>query len=266
MKRRFYALMLVVAMLAMTLVGCGSDTSNTTNTTNDVTVNTEVEESGDDVIVESTEDPVATPEVDEPVVEAEPAPDGNDNGENVTINYKYAYDFIFPEGMNGFTKKYLNEDYPEWSLNKTHYVDINGNEMNFEWAGPAMLGENAGTGGKTLFLRSNGDDFELRAWNSGYSDGDYERCVNLPKETLISFAGKNIPYEENGYYNVEITDNSIIVTFKVSGNGYEGYNYYVLDGNNKVNYQFAYFEKSEIYDDARAMSVINSIKYWNYIP
>ena len=31
MKRRFYALTLVVAMLAMTLVGCGSDTT-TTNT------------------------------------------------------------------------------------------------------------------------------------------------------------------------------------------------------------------------------------------
>ena len=132
MKRRFYALMLVVAMLAMTLVGCGSDTSNTTNTTNDVTVNTEVEESGDDVVVESTEDPVATPEVDEPVVEAEPTPDGNDNGENVTINYEYAYDLKFPNDMTGFTKKYLSETAPEWSLNETHYVDTNGNEMNFE--------------------------------------------------------------------------------------------------------------------------------------
>ena len=266
MKRRIYALMLVVAMLAMTLVGCGSDTSDTTNTTNDATVNTEVEESGETVVPETPdEDPADTPEVEEPVVEAEPTPDGDVNGVNETINYEYAHDFTFPEGMNGFTKQYLNEDYPEWSLNETHYVDINGNEMNFEWEGPAMLGENAGTSGKTLILR-NGDDFELRAWNSGYSDGDYEQCVNLPKETWISFADENIPYEENGYYNVETTDNSIIVTFKVSGNGYEGYNYYVLDGNNNVGYQFAYFEKSEIYDDARAMFVINSIEYWNYIP
>ena len=44
MKRRIFAFMLVVAMLAMTLVACGSDTNNTTNTTNETEVNTEVEE------------------------------------------------------------------------------------------------------------------------------------------------------------------------------------------------------------------------------
>ena len=31
--------------------------------------------------------------------------------------------------MDGFTNKYLNEEYPDWSVNYTRYVDSNGNEM-----------------------------------------------------------------------------------------------------------------------------------------
>ena len=265
MKRRFYALMLVVAMLAMTLVGCGSDTSDTTNTTNDATVNTEVEESGETVVPETpVEDPVETPEVEETVVEAEPTPDGDVDGENETINYEYAYDLTFPDGMTGFTKKYLNETIPEWSLNETHYVDTNGNEMNFEWEGFATLGENAGAGERILTLV--GDNCELRAWTYGYVDGDYDSCLEMDKETWTGFAPDDVPYAADGYYNVETTEDVIKVVFAVENDNYKGYNCYITDSTNAICYQFAYHENIETYDDARAMFVINSIEYWNYIP
>lgn len=269
MKRRFYALMLVVAMLAMTLVGCGSDTSDTTNTTNDATVNTEVEESGDDVVVEPTEEPIVTPEVDEPVVETEPTLDGDVNGESETINYEYAYDFTFPDGMTGFTKKYLNETVPEWSLNETHYVDTNGNEMNFEWEGFATLGENAGvsTGHPTLILVDANGNYTLRAWTYGAVD-DVEFAMDLEcsKETWTSFASVDIPYVENGYYDIQTTDTTIEVIFEVANDTQKGYDYYVDDLNRGTCYQFTYLENNEVYDNSRAMFVINSIDFWDYIP
>lgn len=55
MKRRFYALMLVVAMLAMTLVGCGSNTTNEeTNASNET--ETKVENTEDVVVEEVVEE------------------------------------------------------------------------------------------------------------------------------------------------------------------------------------------------------------------
>lgn len=263
MKRRFYALMLVVAMLAMTLVACGSDTNDTTNTTNDVTVNTEVEESGDDVVVEPTEEPTATPEVEEPVVEPTEEPEVV---EPETPEFAYAFTWAFPDGMDGFTQKFLNEDYPEWSVNKTHYVAANGNEMNFTWEGPASLGEIAQSGERTLYLYGADVNYQLSAWTYGYVDGDYESCLNMDKTTWTGFAPDDIPYIEDAYYNVETTDSVIKVVFAVGNNEWKGYNYYITDSINGICYQFAYYENVDIYDDNRAMNVINSIEYWNYIP
>ncbi len=201
---------------------------------------------------------------DEPVVEAEPTPEEVVVGEEVTINYKYAYDLKFPKGMNGFTKKYLNETVPEWSLNETHYVDTNGNEMNFEWEGFATLGENAGAGERILTLV--GDNCELRAWTYGYVDGDYDSCLEMDKETWTGFAPDDVPYVADGYYNVETTEDVIKVVFAVENDNYKGYNCYITDSTNAICYQFAYHENIETYDDARAMFVINSIEFWDYTP
>ena len=70
----------------------------------------------------------------------------------------------------------------------------------------------------------------------------------------------------DGYYNVEITENTIEVTFEVENNDYKGYNYYVIDVENGICYQFAYVENIEVYDETRALNVVNSIEYWDYIP
>ena len=129
MKRRIFAFMLVVAMLAMTLVACGSDTTDTTNTTNETEVNTEVE----DEVVEPTEEPTTTPEVEEVKPEYTYA-------ETLVYPDIFAFPETVPAGMEGYTEKYLDSNYPDWAMNKTHYVDGNGNEMNFVWEGPIGLG------------------------------------------------------------------------------------------------------------------------------
>ena len=259
MKRRFYALMLVVAMLAMTLVGCGSDTTDTTNTTNEpnIETNTEVDEPVEDVVTDvPTEEPIETPSVDEPTEDVVV-----EDGEDYPFSYESTW--VFPEGMTGETTKFVFANDETWSLNYTHYVNNDGNEMNFLWEGPVALGKQATLNGKTLFLWGENNNYELSAWTSGYTSEDYAQCIDLPKETWISYADDVVPYEENGYYNVEITDTTIEVTFKVLGNGYEGYNYYIIDTTNEICYQFAYLENIEIYDDTRAMNVINSISYWS---
>lgn len=259
MKRRFYALMLVVAMLAMTLVGCGSDTTDTTNTTNDTEVNTEVEEE----VVEPTEEPTTTPEVEEEVVEPTEEPEVV---ESETPEFSYELTLAFPDGMEGFTRKFLNEDIEEWSVNKTHYVAKDGTEMNFTWEGPASLGEMASAGEKTLSLY--GVDYELQAWTYGLVDETrFAEDLEYSKETWTSFAYSETPYVENGYYDIQTTDTTIEVIFEVANDTQKGYNYYIVDINRETCYQFAYLESIEIYDDTRAMNVINSIDFWDdYTP
>jgi len=264
MKRRIFAFMLVVAMLAMTLVGCGSDTTDTTNTTNDVTVNTETEESGEDVVVESTEDPVVEsttePEVEDPVVEPTEEPTTEEEF------YSDSYQWTFPEGMDGFTDKFVLASDETMSFNCTHYVDTNGNEMNFSWVGPTELGEKADAGETTLFLYGN-DSFELRAWNGGELKlEELEECLALEKNVWTSLSGSNVTYPENGYYNIERIDNIVYVKYAVKTDTMNGYSCFLCNGDVGNYYMFTYLERNEIYNDTRAMNVINSIEYWPYNP
>ena len=40
----------------------------------------------------------------------------------------------------------------------------------------------------------------------------------------------------------------------------------MIDSVNEVYYVFVYVEKSEIFDFSRALEVVESIEYWDYIP
>ncbi len=268
MKKKIYALMLVVAMLAMTLVGCGSDTTDTTNTTNDVTINTEVEESGEDVVVEPTEEPIVEPttepEVEESVVEPTTEPEVETTVENEEDDfYSDSYQWTFPSGMDGFTDKFVYASDETMSFNCTHYVDPNGNEMNFSWVGPTSLGEKAGLG-------SNGTTIILKNSAGELSPEDYEETINYSKETIVSFAGSDVAYIEDGYYIATIEDNYLSYIFAIKGidnnKNNQGYCHLFMDFENNACYQFVYLEDINIYDDERALSVVNSLKYWKYNP
>lgn len=184
MKKKFIAMLTITTMTLSLLVGCGQpatpNTNEDTSTEQNTEVNTEVEESGDDVVTEMpTEEPTTEPEVEEPVVEPTEEPTTEDTSENEEPVYEYSHTWAFPDDLDGFTRKFLNEDYPEWSVNHTHYVDPNGNEMNFRWEGPAELASNAGLGnnGKTLNLGNSSGEL---------SPEDYEETINYSKETIES--------------------------------------------------------------------------------
>jgi len=226
MKKRITSLMLVVAMVAMTLVGCGSDTTDTTNTTNNDTnvettdttnttnepnieTNTEVDEPVEDVATDvPTEEPIETPSVDEPTEDVV-VEDGEDDP------FIDDYTLVFPEGMTGETTKFVFANDETWSLNYTHYVNSDGNEMNFTWEGPVALGEQATLNGKTLVLLSRDRNYQLRAWFGGVIDNEkFSKDLSFTQETWISFADPSIPYTENGYYDIQTTDTTIeTITF-----------------------------------------------------
>ena len=207
--------------------------------------------------------------VEEPVAEAEPTPEEVVDGEEVTINYEYAYNLTFPNGMTGFTKKYLNETVPEWSLNETHYVDTNGNKMNFEWEGFATLGENAGVNGNTLNLVDPERGTEIRAWYGGPMNmEDIEPCLTADSTAWTNSTSAYCSLPENGYYKVEQIENTVVITYEVIDNnsGKVGYVRFICNADIGKVYNFMYLETPEIFDKDRAMFVINSIEFWDYTP
>lgn len=207
--------------------------------------------------------------VSELALNTAPEPVQEENIESETINYAYAYDLKFPEWMTGFTKKYLNETVPEWSLNETHYVDTNGNEMNFEWEGFATLGENAGVNGNTLNLVDPERGAEIRAWHGGPMNmEDIEPCLTADSTAWTNSTSAYCSLPENGYYNVEQIENTVVITYEVIDNnsGKVGYVRFICNADIGEVYNFMYLETPETFDKDRAMFVINSIEYWNYIP
>ncbi len=267
MKKKFIALLTITTLSLSLLVGCGqqatTNTNEDTSTEENTEVNTEVEESGEDVVVEMpTEEPIATPEVEEPVVE----PTTEDEFDGF---YSDSYQWAFPEsiGVEGFTDKYVLASDETMSFNCTHYVAKDGTEMNFSWVGPTELGEKADAGNTTLFLYGNDSAYELRAWNGGELKlEELEECLALEKDVWTSLSGSDITYPEDGYYNIERINNIVYVTYAVKTDTMNGYSYFICNGDVENYYMFTYLERNEIYDDTRAMNVINSLEYWTYNP
>ena len=255
MKKRIISLTLAVMMIAATLIGCGNDT--TKDETN-VTPNTEV----------TTETP--TPETDVPEVDV-PETEVGDSEVDVENFFKDAYSLEFPTGMTGFTDKYVFSSDETWSLNDTHYVDVDGNIMDFEWEGPTELGEKATFVSTNLFLFSPNKDHMLIAYTTGaLSPETYDETITYGKDVITSFANNELKYVPEGYYNANIGDTYTTYTFAIKGDvnsdTYVGYAHYILDRNSGICYQFMYSEKETTYDETRALKLVNSIKIWTYEP
>lgn len=263
MRKRVISILLS-ATIILSLSACGNQEVEPTPT------NKTKSEVVEEVEPTPTSEPIPEP-IEEPIEEPIPEPiEETVVKENDTPMYAYSSTFVFPDDMEGFTRKYLNEDYPEWSVNETHYVDSNGNEMNFEWEGPSTLGESAGVneGHPTLVLGNSTNEYVFYAWTYGDVDETkFATDLEFTKETWVSFTAPDVPYVENGYYDIQTSDTIIEVTFEVANDTYKGYNYYIVDLNRGTCYQYMYLEKIEIYDDVRVMNVINSIDFWDdYTP
>ena len=196
------------------------------------------------------------------------------NGEIVTEGsadntplYSKSYGLDFPAGMTGFTDKYVYTKDPNWSTNENHYVDVNGNEIDFTWEGPTVLGESAGQNGITLNLL--GGNYDMRVWYSGdMKVEEIALCLKYSKEEWTAATAKSCTLPENGFYEIERVSNAVIVTYEVVENSYgrKGYVRYLCDAD--VGYAFGvmYTEDASVYDEERVMKVIESVDYWLNCP
>jgi len=272
MRKKLITMLTITTMTLSLLVGCGQQATPNTNEDTSTEQNTEVEvvEPTATPEVEPTMEPVveptAEPEVEDPVVEPTEEPT-IENGEDEF--YSDSYQWAFPEGLEGFTDKFVLASDETMSFNCTHYVDPNGNEINFSWVGPTVLGENAGLGenGTTLILENSSGEYALRAFTTGeISPETYDEIASYDKETIISVAPPDAPYPTNGYYEANSGDTYSSFTFELVGDKIRGYYHIIADKEKGLCYQFGYFEDIKIYDDSRAMNVINSLEFWDYIP
>lgn len=113
--------------------------------------------------------------------------------------------------------------------------------------------------GECIELYDNDDNYRLLVTRTEYS----EENVNYIKEQWTSGGYTHFPYEENAYYAIWMTEEKdkgmLDVIYKVAGDGYEGYYRYMNNKELETASACLYIEKSEIYDDLRALRTIKSI-------
>ena len=251
MKNQIVKKLFVVSVVAsLFLVGCGGTNNETANSETNTEVNTEVNvETNADVNMEVPNSEVGTNDDETAEVEAS----GIDE-------WVYAYTWQLPEGVTGKTDKYTHAAYPDWSQNRTHFVgEENGFIMDFKWEGPLTLGESASksTDGNTLWLETKNNDYRLVAWVDDLTD-EADWAKNADKETIISWVN-SVSYIDGEFYEEKETDEGYKVIFKVSNEEYTGYVCFIDDYERLEAHQFFYLEKTEIFDNERALNVVNSI-------
>lgn len=178
--------------------------------------------------------------------------------------FPFSHCLKFPEGMNGYTNKYLIDNYTTLCMNGTFYVDCDGNEMFFSYIGPLGLGEHVSVGAEPgiLVLKDSQSDYELRAW--AYKEIDenlFDEYLEYSKENWAELAFSDLPYVEDGYYDIETSSGFIQVISEVENDTQKGYSIYMVDLYRRTFYQFVYVENIDIYDEARAMNLIFYIDF-----
>ena len=268
MRKKIVSILLSVTII-LSLSACGNKEVEPTPTNEPTSeVVEEVEPTSTSAPIEEVES-TPTIEVEETVVESMEEPEVVEPETSETPEFAYSHTWSFPDNMEGFTRKYLNDVLTEWSLNETHYVANDGTEMNFTWEGPAALGEMADAGESTLFLYG-GDDYELKAWGCEVS-GPEDALREFDKETIVSWDSSSSTYTEGDYYEFIDGDIEARVTFKISRTindiEYTGYACYFENYETMTCYQTTYVERNDIFDDERALNVVNSIDFWDdYTP
>ena len=236
------------AALSLSLVACGGNATNNESKPSNSEVNIETSNSETNIEGDDTGSTEVNAGVD------------TDDADEKADEWVYAYTWTLPEGMEGSTDKYTNATKPEWSQNRTHFVgEENGFIMDFKWEGPLSLGECASksTDGNTLGLETKNDDYRLVAWVDGLGD-EADWAKNADKETIISWVN-SATYKDGDFYEANETEEGYKVIFKVSNEEYTGYVCFIDDYERLEAHQFIYLEKTAIFDNERALKVVNSI-------
>ena len=266
MKRKSLYLLLAGTLLTTSLIGC-SDAANTSEatTTNKITTNIDdtttnnstnssFEEKTTSNSSENTSEEATTNPPSEP--ETEKMPSG-------AITYKFTSKVL----GTGFTEQLISPDNSNWSSNKTHYINPDGDSMNFYWEGPSKMGEliYSTTSGTALIIKDSDANYALRAITSGQAPKEtFDATKTWTKEQIVACVNKDVSYIKDGYYLSNITDNVLEYTFaiqaEVDKKQTKGYAYFIMVRDTGLCYQFYYLENIDVYDDERVLKVIDNIK------
>jgi hypothetical protein len=257
-KRRFLALLIAAVFVSMSLTACGNKAAET----NGDAVSTETSEESEEEIKETKE---ADKETKASSVEEETTKATLDEDIPVVSDI---YTLEFPEAVvgSGYTEKCVLADDASMSINYTHYEDSEySRTVDFSWRGPTTLGNVAttvdGDYGNELFLydKNNVNDYVygLHYWYGGTLVNEEDYMKNISKEAILNCTAAE--HSSNGYYDVYEDETMYRVIFSVYGDDYKGYDCYIDDYKTNTCYQFTYCEKNSVYDDARALTLVESI-------
>ncbi|MBR3683927.1 MAG: hypothetical protein IKL78_03510 [Lachnospiraceae bacterium] len=274
MKKRLIA-MLLAGLLAVACSACSDKEEKKDTTVSDTTDNAEADTTlPEDESVYDTDD--SGDAADDGVTDEGNAGEGTEGaGENTTEGTGEESEVLWNEQDvhtysfdNGYTTKYPYVANPAMGYTITHFENADGKVMDFSYSSPMELGMRYQIAGKTLMLTDPEAKYVLEAWTYGYHDNEFEEDLELTKMEWVSFISGADEYSDGDYYDRTVTDTTISIVFKISseyddGSEYEGYAYFIVDSVEKKCYQFEYKEKTDIYDDARALEVIDSIQFYN---
>ncbi len=230
MKKKLLCFLLTCSLTSILLAGCNNSSDNTPDTT------------------DSTETT---------------AP--NETTLDNSSDFK-TYKFTEIVQGTGFSEQKISDDDKNWSYNKTHYINPDEDVMNFSWEGPTGIGEvsYSTTSGTALIMKNHNGDYALRAFTTGQTPTDtFDATKSWDKSKIITCVHKDVSYIKDGFYNSEISDNTLKYTFAIESTiddvQHRGYAYFIMTRDTGICYQFYYLENLNVYDDSRAIKVINSL-------
>jgi hypothetical protein len=264
-KRRFLALLIAAVFVSMSLIACGNKAAETNGDAESTETSEESEEETKETKEADKETKKAAEETKASSVEEETTKSALEEDIPVVSDI---YTLEFPEAVvgSGYTKKCVLADDESMSINYTHYEDSKYSKtVDFSWKGPTTLGDVAITGDGNnqnelyLFDKDNVDDYVycLHYWNGGKLENEEDYMKNISKDVILGVATAYKTSDD--YYDVYEDETMWRVIFSVYGDDDKGYACYIDDYKVNTCYQFIYSEKNSVYDDARALALVESI-------
>lgn len=257
MRKKFLCFLFTSSLIAATLAGCNSSTETPTSS-NSTTKKTET--TSENITTEEITTNIPTTDSDSSSDTTEPTTAINPSGAKT---YYFSSEVI----GSGLNEQIVSNDDEKWSLNKTHYVNPDSDIMNFSWEGPIGIGEVAysTSSGTALIMKNSTGEYALRALTTGETPTEtFDATKSWTKDQIIACVHKDVSYIKDGLYDSDISDNTLKYTFAIESEIdeklHKGYAYFIMTRDTGLCYQFYYLESSDVYDDARALKVINSIK------
>ncbi len=172
------------------------------------------------------------------------------------------------------TNHYFIPAAEEMGVYVTTYTSSEGREMSFCWEGPVELMSVAAENNGSLYYEDTNNSYRLRAYalpespsmlDYVTSEGVYPFNYQDNNEKIVSewlsYLDETECYVQGSSFDAAKRRYGNEVVFPITGeNGYKGYAHYIFEGNMDRFYVFTYMEHESVYDDERALHIINSIQ------